>query len=179
MIDRPSQSRPKGRIRSIHICGDAGAPMQSLPDVRALENRGLEGDRYLKGLGTYSKKPGADRQVTLIESEALRDLAMECGTLLAPAESRRNLVTEGIALNPLVGQTFRVGEVTLKGERLCEPCGYLAELTGKDVFQPMVGRGGLRARILVGGTIRVGDPIEAAEPAAEPVAATPAGQRRG
>lgn len=178
MKDDSPQSTGQGRIRSIHVCGEAGAPMQSLPDVEAFENRGLQGDRYLKGNGTYSKKAGADRQVTLIEAEALRDLERERGTRLAPEESRRNLVTEGIALNPLVGRTFQVGEVTLKGVRLCEPCGYLAERTGKDVFEPLKGRGGLRAQILVGGTIRAGDPVEATASAAEPVQAAPLPPRR-
>jgi len=178
MTHDASQSRRQGRIAAIFITSEAGAPMQPLPAVQALENQGLAGDRYLKGRGTYSKKPGVDRQITLIEAEALRYLEAERGTRLAPEESRRNLVTEGIALNPLVGQTFRVGEVTLQGVRLCEPCGYLAELTGKDVFEPMKGRGGLRARIVEGGTIRVGDPIATAEAQAQPVAAAPPSQRK-
>jgi MOSC domain-containing protein YiiM len=169
----------KGRIRSIHTCGEAGAPMGSLPEVRAWKGKGLEGDRYLKGNGTYSKKPGVDREVTLIEAETLRALEAERGDTLRPEETRRNLVTEGIALNPLVGRFFRVGEVQLKGVRLCEPCGYLEQVTGKKVFEALKGRGGLRAQILSGGTIRLGDPVEPmAEPVAKPIPVGAGGRPR-
>ena len=174
----PESTRGVGRIRAIFTCGAAGAPMQSLAEVRTLKGRGLEGDRYLKGVGTYSKKPGVDREVTLIEAEALRALEAERGIDLRPEESRRNLLTEGIRLNPLVGKTFRVGEVHLMGVRICEPCGYLQELTGKEVFEPLKSRGGLRAQILVDGTIRVGDAIEpTAESIPQPAPAPPGGGR--
>jgi MOSC domain-containing protein YiiM len=65
----------------------------------------------------------------------------------------------GVALNHLVGTEFRVGEVRLKGVRLCEPCGYLERVTGLPVKAGLVHRGGLRAQVLSGGTIRVGDPV--------------------
>ena len=80
--------------------------------------------------------------------------------MLDPGNSRRNIVTKGVALNHLVGREFRVGEVTLRGIRLCEPCGHLEELTQKGVMQALVHRGGLRAQILIDGTIRVGDTIQ-------------------
>ena len=77
----------------------------------------------------------------------------------AAVETRRNVVTRGIALNHLVGKRFRVGEVLLQGIRLCEPCDHLESLTRPGVRQALLHRGGLRAQILEGGVIRVGDPI--------------------
>ena len=165
----------KGTVRSIHTCSDAGQPMGELSSVRALKGEGLEGDRYLHRRGTYSKTHAPDREVTLIEAETLDWLAREHGIALAPQETRRNLVTEGIVLNDLIGRRFRVGdEVVLEGVRQCVPCGYLERLTGKPVFAPLQDKGGLRTFIVQGGTIRVGDAItELAEAEAAPPLRTP------
>lgn len=146
-----------GQVVSLHLCASAGAPMQTLDEVRAIAGLGLDGDRYTLKLGTYSKKDAPDRQFTLIEAEALEALGRDYGVVLTPAESRRNAVTRGASLNHLVGRTFRIGEVTLRAARLCDPCGYLERLTGKDVFKGLVHRGGLRCEILVGGAMRAGD----------------------
>jgi len=167
----------KGEIRSIHTCHQAGDPMTSLGEVAALRGEGLAGDRYLHRSGTYSKTHGPDREVTLIEAETLDALQAELGFTLAPAETRRNLVSRGIALDALIGKRFRVGEeVVLAGVRRCDPCGYLERTTGKPVYEPLRERGGLRATIVQGGTLRVGDVVEAlAEP--EAVEAVPAPAR--
>jgi MOSC domain-containing protein YiiM len=91
--------------------------------------------------------------LTLIESEVLTELGLRA------AEIRRNIVTEGIRLNELVGSTFRIGDVLIEGIRLCPPCTHLDKLTGKQLLRPLADRGGLRANILSDGTIRVGDAI--------------------
>lgn len=163
----------KGKVLSIHTCGQASDPMSTHGEVQAIRRQGLRGDRYLSRTGTYSKHHAPDRELTLIESEALEALRREHGITLEPEETRRNLVTEGISLQELIGKQFRVGEeVVLEGIRPCEPCGYLEEITGKKVFEPLKERGGLRTSIVQGGTIRVGDAIaELAE--AEAVAAVP------
>ena len=151
-----------GRVRSIHTCGDAGQPMTTQAAAEARPGEGLAGDRYLLRRGTYSKTHAPDREVTLIAAEDLDWLARTHGIPLAPEESRRNLVTTGIVLTDLIGRRFRVGtEVILEGVRQCEPCGYLERLTGKAVFAPLQDRGGLRAFIVQGGTVRTGDPITA------------------
>ena len=150
-----------GMLISIHIAPAARAPMQSVADVRALPGIGLQGDRYSNGIGTFSKPGSPDREVTLIEIEALEALARDYGLELKPEESRRNLVTRGVALNHLVGREFKVGEVTLRGLRLCEPCDHLESLAEKKVRRGLLHRGGLRSQILTGGTIRAGDRIEA------------------
>ncbi len=136
--------------------------MTSVPEVRALAGKGLEGDRYCLGVGTYSDKPGSGRQVTLIELEAIEALQRDHGVSLQPIAARRNIVTRGVALNNLVGQRFRVGPVTFVGVRLCEPCAHLEGLTRPGILRGLVHRGGLRADVLADGLIRVGDPIEPA-----------------
>jgi MOSC domain-containing protein YiiM len=148
-----------GRIESIHIAPLAGSPMMAVDSARAVPGRGLEGDRYFSKSGTYSAKDGADREITLVESEALEALRRDYGIALGAWETRRNVATRNVALNHLVGREFRIGEVTLRGLRLCEPCGYMEELSGKPVRAGLVHRAGLRARILREGWIRVGDPV--------------------
>ncbi len=84
----------------------------------------------------------------------------ERGIELPPIESRRNVVTRGIRLLDLIGRRFRIGEVVCEGVRPCPPCKHLEEITGKKVMRPLIHRGGVRARIVEGGWIRVGDPIQ-------------------
>ncbi|MFQ5902839.1 MAG: MOSC domain-containing protein [Candidatus Binatia bacterium] len=149
-----------GVIISIHITTSASAPMSSVNEVRAVAEKGLEGDRYFKEVGTFSNEPGPSRQVTLIEIEAIEALKRDYGIELALGDSRRNIVTRGVPLNHLVGRDFRVGEVALRGIRLCEPCSHLEKLTQKGVQSGLIHRGGLRAEILTGGMIRIGDTVE-------------------
>jgi MOSC domain-containing protein YiiM len=127
-----------------------------MEQAEAIAGRGLAGDRYHAGVGTFSKKDHPDREVTLIESEALEALAKDCNITLQPGQARRNLVTRAVPLNHLVGKEFTVGEVLLRGLRLCEPCGHLEKLTANGVEKGLLHRGGLRAQILRGGTLRPG-----------------------
>lgn len=133
--------------------------MVSVERVRAVAGQGLEGDRYFTQTGTYSKKPRPDREVTLIEVEAIEALAREYKIALEPGAARRNIVTRGVPLNHLVGREFRVGDVTVRGLRLCEPCAHLERLSHPGVREALIHRGGLRAQILTDGLIRVGDSI--------------------
>jgi len=134
--------------------------MESRSEVQTVPGKGLEGDRYFSGSGSWSRgenKP--DQEVTLIESEQLSWFQEHTGQVLASSECRRNLITRGIALNELVGVRFHVGEVEVEGLRLCEPCSYLQEKTGLDVLPAMVGRAGLNCRIVTDGVIRPGDTV--------------------
>jgi len=117
---------------------------------------GLEGDRHF---GRAANEPGAGREVTLIEVEAIEALERDYGVKLGPGDARRNIVTRGVALNHLVDRQFAVGKVVLRGIRLCEPCAHLASLTDQKVLSALVHRGGLRAQIVEEGTVRVGDPV--------------------
>jgi MOSC domain-containing protein YiiM len=153
-----------GTVVSLHISSRAEASMASVSAVRAVPGKGLERDRYHDGTGTYSKPGAPDREVTLIEEEAVEALRRDYEVEFEAGESRRNIVTRGVALNHLIGRDFRVGDVALRGIRLCEPCRHLEQVTGRPVRAGLVHRGGLRAQILTAGTIRAGDPIETIEP---------------
>jgi len=146
-------------VLSIHIASAAAAVMSSIGEVQAVAGKGLEGDRYAAKLGTYSKDPGSGRDVTLIEVEAIEALERDYNVKVRAGESRRNIVTQGIFLNHLVDKEFRVGEVVLRGTRLCEPCAHMEKLTVKGALRGLIHRGGLRAEIVKGGTFRVGDSI--------------------
>jgi len=148
-----------GRLIGIHVCAQAGATLQPLSQVRVIPGRGLAGDRYATGGGTFSDRPGK-RDVTLIESEVLENYRLETGKELTPAESRRNLLTRGVRLNALVGQEFEVGPVRMRGLRLSEPCTHLMRLTHPETLRGLVHRGGLIAEILSEGEIAVGDQIK-------------------
>lgn len=132
--------------------------MVEVAEIRALPGKGLEGDRYFGGVGTYSRNPG-DRQVTFIEKEAIDALERESEITIGPGEARRNLVTTGLALNHLIDKEFRVGEVRFRGIKLCEPCNHLESLTKVGVRAALVHRGGLRAEVLSEGMLRKGDPV--------------------
>jgi len=149
-----------GTLEFIYIASTAAAPTHPVNEAHAIPGVGLEGDRYALRTGTFSK-PLPDRELTLIEAEAIEALKGEYHFELAPGEARRNLVTRGVALNHLVGRDFQIGEVKVRGIRLCEPCEHLQRLTGREVIRGLTHRGGLRAQILTPGTIRVGDRISA------------------
>ena len=146
-----------GRLEHIHITAERSGAMQPLDGARLVAGKGIEGDRYFLGTGTYSMKPGPDRQVTLIERETLAALARDHGIELTPEQHRRNLTVSGVALNHLVGRRFRVGPVVLETVRLNKPCKYLEKMTGKAVYVPLLNRSGLNCRVIEGGTIRPGD----------------------
>jgi len=149
----------EGQVISINIADAAEAPMQSVNEARAGPGRGLEGDRYFNGTGTFSK-PSPDRELTLIEAEAVEAMKRELDVDYGLGDSRRNVVTRGAPLNHLVGKEFWIGEVKARGLRLCEPCKHLQKLSHEKVLPGLVHRGGLRAQILSEGTIRVGEPIK-------------------
>jgi MOSC domain-containing protein YiiM len=149
----------QGQLINIFTSAQKGVDLQSVGVVEAIAGRGLSGDRYFLKEGTFSPKDGPDREVTLIESEALEGLAREYEIAIAPNQARRNLLTRGVPLNHLVGKSFTVGNVVLRGIRLCEPCGHLEKLTCKGIEKGLKHRGGLRAQILKGGVLEIGAPI--------------------
>ena len=150
-----------GQLAAIFLAPERGAPMQPMALAEALAGSGLRDDRYGPEAAAASKSPANQpkRQVTLIEQEAVEAACREYDLEFTPAVTRRNLVTRGVPLNHLVGQTFRVGSVLLRGVELCEPCGHLETLTLPGIRKALVHRGGLRAELLTSGTLRVGDAI--------------------
>jgi len=149
----------RSAVVSLHIALVGTAPVISLGEIQAIAGKGLEGDRYYLKTGTYSKTPGSGREVTLIEIEAIDALRREYQIDIDAAQARRNIVTRGVALNHFIDREFAVGEAVLRGTRLCEPCAHLEKLTVKGVMRGLIHRGGLRADVVRGGTIRVGDTI--------------------
>ena len=144
-----------GTVEQILLAGPKGTPRTPVDHAAAVAGMGLEGDRY------FGQKPwryAADRQVTLIEAEAV-EAVRAAGVPFTAADARRNVVTRGVRLNELVGRTFRVGNAVLRGVELCHPCGRLAKLTYRGVTRDLKMRGGLRAEVLHGGHIRVGDAL--------------------
>jgi MOSC domain-containing protein YiiM len=141
-------------VEAINIgASDALGPVSS---VRAVAGQGLEGDRYF-----FANGAGSGEALTLIEAEAIEDVG------LTGAQSRRQIVVRGRGLNDLVGKRFRVGEVECLGVELCQPCRHLQSLTRPGIIKDLIHRGGLRADILSGGKISVGDQV-IEEPFPEP-----------
>lgn len=156
----PSQPSEPGVVELISIAKEAEGRMVAVPSAKTLAGRGLEGDRYARGAGTFSDPNGRGYDLTLVEAEALEELAAS-GVEIAPSEARRNLVVRGVALDDLIGKRFRVGEVECFGQRRCEPCAHLEKLTRPGVLRGLAHRGGLRADVLSSGEIRVGNRVEA------------------
>jgi MOSC domain-containing protein YiiM len=149
---------PNGTVESIYIAGVAQGKPHPVGQVAAIPGGGLDGDRYALKTGTFYK-PQPDYELTLIEAEAIEALRRDYQIELSEADARRNIVTRDVALNHLVGKEFTIGDVRIRGIRLCEPCDHLQKITGKPVIKGLLHRGGLRAQILTPGTIRVGDAI--------------------
>lgn len=151
-----------GQVAALYIARAAGSPMLAIPQAHLVAGRGIEGDRYFNGHGSHSgdedEEPGYE--VTLIESETIEAIQREKHLDIDAGTPRRNIVTQGFALNHLVHRTFRIGETTLYGIALREPCPQLIETASHALLVSLIHRGGLGARILSGGTICVGDLIE-------------------
>lgn len=153
-----------GELLSIHIAPAASYEMEELSEAELVAGKGILGDRYYNGTGTYSPKPDV-RDITLIEQEALDALFCDDPPMqgapirLEAQEHRRNLTVRGVPLNHLVGWRFQIGDCILSGGRLNFPCKYLEELLGKPVYLPLYNRSGLNCRIEKGGVIRPGDHI--------------------
>lgn len=145
-----------GKVEMILIAAAEAEPITSVPEVIAHEGRGLEGDRYYEHKGKF-KKLEPKRQATFIEIEAIEAVRRDHDIEVEPADIRRNIVTRGVPLNHFVGKTFKVGDATFLGIKLCEPCDYMQKLAGKPVKDPLKHRGGLRAEIIASGTVKVGD----------------------
>ena len=138
-----------GRVEALVVAPAAEAPVVLVDEAVAFAGRGLEGDRYAAGAGTFaSGRPGS--ALTLVDAAVLETLGRD-------VDHRRNVVVRGTDLNALVGHDFMLGELRCRGRRLCEPCAHLDRLNGGGVLRPLVHRGGLRADIVSAGTVRVGD----------------------
>ena len=145
-------------IVGLYITDATGQPMVAVDAVTAVTGRGLIGDRYYHGAGYYSNVVGWGAEVTLIQSEAIQAVNAGYETDFSGAILRRNIVTQNIKLELLVGKTFRCGQAVLRGTKLFPPCAHLAYLLGrKEVLRYFAYCGGIGATVVAGGVITVGD----------------------
>jgi MOSC domain-containing protein YiiM len=150
-----------GIVQALYITGATGEPMTAMEVVRAIADRGLDGDRYCLGTGYYSDTAGWGANVTLIASEAIAAVNAGYSTDFDGAMLRRNIVTTGVQLESLIGRAFQCGEATLLGTKPFPPCAHLAYLTGRrEVLKYFAYCGGIGAKVLTDGEIRLGDRIE-------------------
>ena len=149
-----------GSVVALFTVDCRAAPMKKVEQLHALAGRGIEDDRYFLGTGTYSKKPEPGRQVTLIKSEVLESLKDKFGITVKPDESRRNVLTQGIEINDLIGVEFFVGPVRLRAHRITQPCLYLEQLLDQPgLYNDLWDNGGISCEILSDGVIKEGDII--------------------
>ena len=149
-----------GVVELIAVAPIVESPMQLVEEARAVAGRGLQGDRYANGEGTFSPR-GAHRpgyELTLIAAEVVESLTTR-EARLDFASTRRNILTRGIDVNALVGRDFFIGDVHCRGLRLAEPCAHLERLQAPGLLRALIHRGGLRADILTDGYIAQGSTI--------------------
>ncbi len=150
------------KVVSLYTSEAGSAPMIERNQVELEAGKGVVGDRYYNGNGTFSEKLAGlpDVELTLIESEEVELFNQEHGHSFSAGDFRRNVVTEGVRLNDFEGKEFQIGDVCLRGVRLCEPCAHLAGLLTQDIMPAMVHKTGLRAQIISGGAVSVGDVVQ-------------------
>lgn len=155
----------QGTLQAISIAPKSAGEVQMLDEAEVIVGQGIKGDRYSDGNGSFSNESGTGRAVTLIAQEDLDEIERAHNLTVTHAQSRRNLLTAGVPLNYLVGKRFKIGDVILEGQRLCEPCNTLAKSSGHGpaLLSAMVHRGGLRCDVIQGGTISTGDSIRPIE----------------
>jgi MOSC domain-containing protein YiiM len=153
-----------GQLLRIAVAATAGGPMIEVPQIEVRVGQGLRGDRYAEGHGTFQRGRVEPKQhVTLIEAEAITAAAQEYNLPIDHLSTRRNLLTQGVPLNHLVGRTFSVGDIMLRGVMLCEPCKHLEKLAGSGWYEALKHRGGLRAEVVRGGLLVPGARIRPGE----------------
>jgi MOSC domain-containing protein YiiM len=142
-----------GRVEWIGVRSVRREPMVIVDAIEAREGRGLTGDHFRGGASSK-------RQVTLIQAEHLRVIAELLGIdAVDPARLRRNIVVSGINLLALSGAQFTIGGAVMEGTGQCHPCSRMEETFGAGGYNAVRGHGGITARIVSGGVIRLGDPV--------------------
>jgi hypothetical protein len=146
-------TRTVGEVVALVVAPATAGPAHQVARCTAIAGRGLDGDRYALGGGTFAAIGRIGQDLTLVDVDALEVAG------LSPVDARRNIVTRGIDLDSLVGVRFQIGDVVCQGERRSEPCAHLQRLTRPGVLRALVHRGGIRADIVVGGEVGLGDPV--------------------
>tara|TARA_B100001013_G_C24501690_1_gene399447 strand:- start:212 stop:661 length:450 start_codon:yes stop_codon:yes gene_type:complete len=143
------------KVVEIGIVNIKGNQIQKVNNVDAIKGKGLQNDRK------FSENNQKERQVTLIEIENINHFNNISDTKIPPVDFRRNIITENVRLNELVGKEFFVGNIKLKGHDLCRPCKYLQDKLKQNNFvKEFLHKGGLRCEILTTGQINIGNIIK-------------------
>ena len=158
-MENKIQSVSSGMVMAIYIAPSRGEPTIAVDQAHLVPGKGIEGDRYFSPIKMTENNPNPEKELTLIEYESIDAIRQDDGISLTPAQTRRNIITRGISLNDLVGREFSIGDIKVKGIRLCEPCNYLAGRTDPRILSSMAHRGGLRAQIITEGVIHPNDSI--------------------
>ncbi len=147
------------------IIGPARETLRYVDSVIAVPGRGLVGDRYYEGKGTFNhpKLSTTGRELSMIGYEALDECNSRLGTQLDFLDLRRNLVISNCDFEAIKEMVFWIGVVKLKINRSAPPCRYLSKLLGADMMEGLKYIGGFRVDILSGGELRVGDEIRFSE----------------
>jgi MOSC domain-containing protein YiiM len=135
-------------VEAIHLGASRKPELWTVESAQAVAGKGLEGDRHFHADGAPS-----GRALTLVAAEVVEEVG------LRPGQTRRQVTVRDVDVNGLVGKRFRIGEVECLGVELCEPCRHLEELTRPGIIKELTHRAGINADILVGGVIRIGDPV--------------------
>lgn len=151
---------PQPKVLAIHVAPERGGPLVALDQAKLVPGRGIEGDHH-------HARPNGDpaSEVTLIEAETVEAFNGDTGLQIEAAETRRNIVTEGVDLNALVGKRFAIGDALLEGIEPCDPCGNLGRrlatgsVSAPSIVRGLANRGGLRARVVESGTLAPGTEI--------------------
>ena len=151
-----AEPQSNGVVDLLLVAAAAGEPMELRAEVQLMPGLGIPDDRYATGTGHWSDPRWPDQELTLVEAELAEELSLD------PILLRRNIVTRGVRLDGLIGKDFVVGSALLRGVRPCDPCRYIEPMTRPGLFDELRGRGGLRAKVMKGGTITVGDHIHSA-----------------
>jgi MOSC domain-containing protein YiiM len=147
-----------GFVERIYVARGAGAPVERVEEVAAIEGCGLAGDRYCEGAGHWSRF-GRVCQVTLIAAEDLDTIEKETGIRVRDGEHRRNVVLRGVNLGDLHRRWFRIGGATLEYVGPRSVCRYIERLTEPGMTQALKGRGGVCASVAESGPVRVHDKV--------------------
>lgn len=152
----------EARVEKIGVAVKGGDPLEARDGVELLVERGIRGDRYAEGAGTFSKKPDPKQQLTLIAAEDLEEARAATGLDFDDFASRRNFVVRGLErpLNQWLGMSFDVGEARIEIVSPCPPCGWLDKCGPKGLNAALKNRGGVYAIVVRGGAVVVGDAIE-------------------
>ena len=145
-----------GKVEAIFLAGVHGEQPHRVEVAVGHPGQGLEGDR------NFGDDDPESCNITLIEAEAFERQRDEHGLELDPADARRQVLVRGVDLADFIGRRFVVGELECEGEERCEPCNHLTKLVGTQVVLKGLLHTGLRARILTGSTVRVGDEVRLA-----------------